>query len=620
MKKISASLLSVLISFSAIAQITVTANSNSVGMYDVYELNIAHSQSPYANVWEDVSVTCVFTNGTTTDTLYGFYYNTDTWKVRFAPNLTGTWNYSFTLQGNSTFTATGSFTGISSTNKGFLRKHPGNNFRLVYPDGTLFNGIGIQDCMLDGDTSGSPIDTWGFDGDFRPIGQEAGSDTTMQAYMTAFGKNGAGFNLYRWTIDNCSFNIYQHIGASGNIYKLQEGLFGDTLVEALKQNGFRIYLTMFGFNPPFPNITGSTPAEEAALKRYIKYVVARYGAYTDMWELMNEANVTTHWIGVATTYLRSIDTYNRLIGTSWEQPANTNIDIDAPHWYEKESELQSDTRTIQKIDAEKPNNKPIIFGEQGNSVQNWDSLSALRMRIRSWTAFFDEGIFIFWNSSWAKDYFSGAANIYLGPIERSYIRAMQNFTAFADSGVRIFTITPANANEVRAYGLKSDSITLGYFHHYTTHYAPVTTSFNITLANSSTVYWLNPANDSVLQTYNLTSGNQTLTSPAFNVDMALRITRQSINTGISSPAIEQTDFQIYPNPATSQINIDWQNSSLQIKNIEVLNVVGEKFFSQNFFNSKLVSIDVSQWAKGVYLLVVRSEEQSITKKIIIQNP
>ena len=82
------------------------------------------------------------------------------------------------------------------------------------------------------------------------------------------------------------------------------------------------------------------------------------------------------------------------------------IGIASPHWYEKEGELSSDTSTVQKIEAQRYANKPIIFGEQGNSVQNWDPLSALRARIRSWTAFFDEGYFIFWDQQGSKNYMS----------------------------------------------------------------------------------------------------------------------------------------------------------------------------------------------------------------------
>jgi hypothetical protein len=395
-------------------------------------------------------------------------------------------------------------------------------------------------------------------------------------------------------------------------------LYGDNLVETLRQDGFRIYLTMFGFNPPFPNLNGSTPQEEASLKRYIKYVVARYGAYTDMWELMNEATVTNHWIGITTSYLRSIDPYNRLIGTSWEQPANPNIDIDAPHWYEKESELQSDTRTTAKIDAEKPNNKPIIFGEQGNSVQNWDSLSALRMRIRSWTAFFDEGIFCFWNSSFAKDYFSGAANIYLGPIERGYIHAMQNFTSLADSSVNIFTLTPSNANEVRGYGLKSDSIILCYFHHYATHDAAVTTSCAFTVPNPSTVYWINPSNDSLLASYTVPPGSQTLTSPMFDVDMALRISRQTISTGFITTHFELNEIMIYPNPAHDEFTLQFLPGGEEEIQLSLYNPIGELIYNAPEEIKDKIKVSTKNFSAGVYLLKIQQSESITMKKIVVQ--
>ena len=77
-------------------------------------------------------------------------------------------------------------------------------------------------------------------------------------------------------------------------------------------------------------------------------------------------------------------------------------------------------------------------------------------------------------------------------------------------------------------------------------------------------------------------------------------------------------ISVYPNPATSQINIDWQNSSLQIKNIEVLNVVGEKIWEKKSFSSKLISIDVSRWSKGVYFIKSNTSSGIISKRIIIQ--
>jgi len=108
--------------------------------------------------------------------------------------------------------------------------------------------------------------------------------------------------------------------------------------------------------------------------------------------------------------------------------------------------LSSDAVTVERIQKAKADGqKPVIFGEQGNAGQNWDDRSALRMRIRSWTAFFNEGSLIFWNSSFAKDYQARAANIYLGPPERMYIANLQTFTKALDADVRIaaMTVRPA---------------------------------------------------------------------------------------------------------------------------------------------------------------------------------
>jgi len=46
--------------------------------------------------------------------------------------------------------------------------------------------------------------------------------------------------------------------------------------------------------------------------------------------------------------------------------------------------------------------KPVIVGEQGNAGMNWDPRSAVRMRIRAWTALFREIGLVFWNTSESK--------------------------------------------------------------------------------------------------------------------------------------------------------------------------------------------------------------------------
>jgi len=503
----------------------MTVNADAVERYGVYELTLQHEDSPYANPWEDVALSAQFASPEgKTFAVDGFYYGEDQWKVRFSPPVEGPWVWNLTLTTpTSTFNESGSFNVESSPWPGWVRLHPSNPFRLVFDDGSLFNAIGVGDCILDTDQSGSPLDNWGFDGGLRPRGaHDPGSSVDMPIYMAAYGAGGAGFNLFRWSVDNCAFKLWETLSTDGNRYLVQEGLWGDQLVQALQGSGFRIWMTVFGFEPPFPQ-AAENPQQQEAIERYLRYVMARYGAYVDIWELMNEAEVPDAWIAFAGDFLRSIDPYGHLITTSWERPQLPQIQINAPHWYERESERESDLRTAERIAQAKHWGKPVAFGEQGNAVQNWDERSALRMRLRSWTAFFEEGVLIFWNSSFAKDYLNeAAANLYIGPEERGYIRVLQDFTAGANAQLERFELRPAS-HEVRAYGLRSPRLILGYFHHFSDHDTPASTPVTLEVLAKSTLSWIDPATGNVLQSVPIGLGAQTLKTPDFIVDLALKI-------------------------------------------------------------------------------------------------
>jgi hypothetical protein len=462
-------------------------NTNTVERYGIYELSVTQ-EGLYSNPWEDVVLTAQFAGpGGKRYAVRGFYYGKDQWKVRFNPPAAGVWIWSYRLTSpGGARTGSGAVSVIDSARPGFLRIRSSNPYRLVFDNGSLFNGIGINDCLVDVDQSGSPLDNWGFDGGFRQPGSpDYGRIVDMQTYLTAYGKSGAGFNLYRWSVDNCSFKLWNTISTVGNRYLVREGIWGDQLVQALRDHGLRIWMTIFGFNPAYPDATGSS-AKQVAVNKYIDYVVARYGAYVDLWELMNEATV--------------------------------------PHWYEKESEFESDQVCAHRILAEKQWNKPVLFGEQGNTGQNWDPKSGLRMRLRTWAAFFNEGTLVFWNSSFAKDFRSdGAANIYLGPAERRMIRILQNFTSGLPADIKPFLPSPGNPG-VRAYGLNSGSTLLLYLHHFANHSSSVTITISLSLPARSALTWIDPANGRITGNETVDAGVRTVQSPSFSIDLALKTT------------------------------------------------------------------------------------------------
>ena len=134
------------------------------------------------------------------------------------------------------------------------------------------------------------------------------------------------------------------------------------------------------------------------VKRFIKYSVDRWGAYVDFWEFLNEQNADDRWYEIMVPHLKSLDPYHHPITTSWERPMLPGIEINAPHWYQRENELESDAVTVSRAKNWKKFNKPVVVGEQGNHIDRqksnplgvggvWDDRSALRMRIRNWILF-----------------------------------------------------------------------------------------------------------------------------------------------------------------------------------------------------------------------------------------
>ena len=79
---------------------------------------------------------------------------------------------------------------------------------------------------------------------------------------------------------------------------------------------------------------------------------------------------------------------------------------------------------------------------------------------------FAEGSFIFWETSYTRD--SHHMNIWLGPQERQYIRALQDFSYRLDTGIKRVRVTQSGsqADQVNAYALASDQCAAVYFHHH----------------------------------------------------------------------------------------------------------------------------------------------------------
>lgn len=495
----------------------VAQSRQNVGSHQIIELTITHDDEWYTNPWKEVQVQTDFIHQSGDKiTIQGFYYDRNTWKVRFNPPKKGEWewNLEFKLP-DKTFTHSGKFKSETDTHAAFLKISEQNPRRLTLDNGEIFNGLGIQDAIKDYNHNGTPLDDWA-------IGDDRDKIIDLQTYLATQDTKG-GFNLFRFGLNNASsFSFWNGIGIYSK-YPIRQGKWADTFIQALKDNNFQVWITLFGNNTLFDKSMGLM--KKKALQDYIEYVVARYGAYVSVWEIVNEAYVTDEAVNLMANEIKKLDHEKRPISISWELPDLEEIDIISPHWYETEEIGVSDLAILEQINKYEEYQKPIVFGEQGNKEENWDETSAERMRIRSWTAFFNEAILIFWNQSGRKDYLApsvGNANIFIGEEERSYMKILQDFTKNTSlTAKKVFL--PISNTSVRSYGLESEKELLGYFFHYTNQNNPTSFNFKLTLPRQSLLTWIDPATGEVIKTSRLPAGPQTISSPAFSIDLALKV-------------------------------------------------------------------------------------------------
>jgi hypothetical protein len=114
-----------------------------------------------------------------------------------------------------------------------------------------------------------------------------------------------------------------------------------------------------------------------------------------------------------------------------------------------------------------------------------------------------------------------------------------------------------------------------------------------------------------------TGGNWTAvennTSP-FLICYLLRLNMN--NWDISVGEIAERKFRVYPNPATSQINIQSIDASGEYS-VELYDMIGNKVAEKNSVLTKEVSLDVSGFAPGLYTLRTIANGSSASMKVAV---
>jgi len=88
-------------------------------------------------------------------------------------------------------------------------------------------------------------------------------------------------------------------------------------------------------------------------------------------------------------------------------------------------------------------------------------------------------------------------------------------------------------------------------------------------------------------------------------------------TGIGSNDANDKMISIYPNPSTGFINIIFNEPTKDTK-VDVLNSIGKVILSKEIRNQTFSALDLSNFAKGIYLIKVQNGNGVVVKKLIVE--
>ncbi len=516
---------------------TAPADTPSVGRYDVFEVTLTIDQLP-ANPFVDARAAAEFTSPTGKKvSVPGFYYGDNRWMVRFAPDQLGAWSYNARLVcGGKTVAAAGALRCVESDHHGFLRVSKRNPYRFEFDDGAPFYPIGVQTC---GYTQ------VGFDGD-----DTEGPWRTVPADQWCKAFQGA-VNLIRWQLGagtkaGCALVLIPEDGPADR-YDTELAAQMDELLRLQRRHGFRHIMILLqdmslwgGSDTTFGNIrdtkkykslrADNLPQQDA----YLRYVVARYGCFVDIWELFNEDSYAPNdYLAHLAKVVRDADPYRHIITTNYARPDQDWCEIVTWHEYMGMPASQIDVYVAEQIGKLKSYGKLVQNTEFGN--QGWlSNYDPIKWRVAVWTAFMNESGMLFWGMSGRKTKggrpYRGNANAYLGPQSRQYFRVLADFTRDMPIDMRPVASGYTEHNDIRIYSLSNGNVTALYVNHFADHtstYEFTEPLFVQTGPGSFSATWIDPADGKVIRTDEVSTPQHylILKMPPITIDLACRIDR-----------------------------------------------------------------------------------------------
>lgn len=345
--------------------------------WKVYEITLKGPSS--GNPFQEVSLSATFSNGSTQTEVSGFYDGDGIYRIRFMPAGEGKWNYLTKSNQKVLNNRKGEFICTPPLVKNHGPVMVKDTFYFAYADGTRHNSFGTTSYA------------WIHQGDSlaQLTLQTLSNGVFNKMRMCIFPKD------HYWNKNEPLLYPFEGKPLKDWDYsRFYPAYFRNIEKRIAQLDSLGIEADLIVFHPY--DRWGFQEMGKEANDRYIKYIIARFAAYKNVWwsianeyDLMKAMNMDDwdHFIELFAT----LDPYRRLISIH-SMP-------DEKLWYDHTNPLISHA-SIQNEDTYKAREsrikyrKPVVFDEcryEGNIPFGWGNITAVEMVNKFWTGFTNGG-------------------------------------------------------------------------------------------------------------------------------------------------------------------------------------------------------------------------------------
>ena len=338
--------------------------------WGVYEITLDGPKS--GNPFVDVSLTAEFHNAVKTVTVSGFYDGEGVYKIRFSPDTEGAWQWRTTSNVKALNGRGGAFAARPATGDNHGPVHvTADGYHFTYADGTPFRQIGTTAYA------------WA-------------QQSETQCALTLQTLKASPFNKIRMcvyaNVKAEPIEPFVYIGAGPKDWdatRFNPGFFRrfEDRVAKLRALGIQADIIL---HHPYDKVHGYAEMTRADDERYLRYVIARLGAYRNVWwSMANEfdlvrAKSPADWDHIG-QFVADNDPHQRLRSIH-----NCKAFFDNRKPWVTHASVQNGMSVKDDTRAEIYRSvweKPVVFDEicyEGKSDLRWGNLTGEEMVSRFW--------------------------------------------------------------------------------------------------------------------------------------------------------------------------------------------------------------------------------------------